>query len=40
MTAISGRANRASATEVPGQGSIPGQVKAKTRKIDIHNFLA
>ena len=37
---ISGRVNRASATEVVDSGSIPGQVKPKTIQIGIHSFPA
>ena len=37
---ISGRADRASATEEVDLGSIPGRVKPKTRKIGIHSFPA
>ena len=37
---ISGRVNRASATEAVDSGSIPGGVKPKTIKIGIHSFPA
>ena len=37
---ISGRVNRASATEAVDSGSIPGRAKRKTRKIGIHSFPA
>ena len=37
---ISGRVNRASATEAVDLGSIPGRVKPKTLKIGIHSFPA
>ena len=37
---IRGRVDRASATEAVDSGSIPGQVKPKTRKIGIHSFPA
>ena len=37
---ISGRVDRASATEVVDTGSIPGRVKPKTIKIGIHSFPA
>ena len=37
---ISGRVDRASATETVDLGSIPGRVKPKTRKIGIHGFRA
>ena len=37
---ISSRLNRASATKTLDLGSIPGQVKLKTIKIDIHSFRA
>ena len=37
---ISGRVDRASATEAVDTGSIPGRVKPKTIKIDIHSFPA
>ena len=37
---ISGRVDRACATEVADLGSIPGRVKPKTRKIGIHSFLS
>ena len=37
---ISGRVDRASATEAIDSGSIPGQVKPKTIKIGIHSFPA
>ena len=37
---ISGRVDRASATEVVDSGSIPGQVKPKTIQIGIHSFPA
>ena len=37
---ISGRVDRASATEAVNSGSIPGRVKPKTIKIDIHSFPA
>ena len=37
---IRGRVDRASATEAVNTGSIPGRVKPKTAKIDIHCFLA
>ena len=37
---ISGRVDRASATEVVDSGSIPGRVKPKTIKIGIHSFPA
>ena len=37
---ISGRVDRASATEAVDSSSIPGQVKTKTIKIGIHSFLA
>ena len=37
---ISGRVDRASATETINTGSIPGRVKAKTRTIGIHSFPA
>ena len=36
--AISGRMNGASAAETVDSGSIPGQIKPKTIKIDIHCF--
>ena len=38
--AISGRVDRASATETVGSGSIPGRVIPKTIKIGIHSFPA
>ena len=37
---ISGRVDRASATETIDSGSIPGRVKPKTIKIVIHSFPA
>ena len=37
---ISGRVNRASATETVDTGSIPGRVKSTTIKIGIHSFPA
>ena len=37
---ISGRVDKASATETVAWGSIPGRVKPKTIKIDIHSFSA
>ena len=37
---ISGRVDRASATEAVDTGSIPGRVKPKTIKIGIHSFRA
>ena len=37
---ISGRVDRASATEAVDLASIPGRVKPKTRKIGIHSFPA
>ena len=37
---ISGRVDRASATEAVDSSSIPGQVKPKTIKIGIHSFPA
>ena len=37
---ISGRVDRASATETVDSGSIPGRVKPKTIKIGIHSFTA
>ena len=37
---ISGRVDRASATEAVDLGSIPGRVKPKTIKIGIHSFPA
>ena len=37
---ISGRVDRASATEAVDTGSIPGRVKPKIRKIGIHSFPA
>ena len=37
---ISGRVDRASATETVDTGSIPGRVKPKTIKIGIHSFPA
>ena len=37
---ISGRVDRASATEAVDTGSIPGRVKPKTIKIGIHSFPA
>ena len=37
---ISGRVDRASATEAVDSGSIPGRVKPKTIKIGIHSFPA
>ena len=37
---ISGRVDRASATEAVDSGSIPGLVKPKTIKIGIHSFPA
>ena len=37
---ISGRVDRASATEAGDSGSIPGRVKPKTIKIGIHSFPA
>ena len=37
---ISGRVDRASATEAVDSGSIPGRVKPKTTKIGIHSFPA
>ena len=37
---ISGRVDRASATETVDLGSIPGRVKPKTIKIGIHSFPA
>ena len=37
---ISGRVDRASATEAVDSGSIPGRVKPKTIKIGIHNVPA
>ena len=37
---ISGRVDRASATEAVDTGSIPGRVKPKTTKIGIHSFRA
>ena len=37
---ISGRVDRASATETVDSGSIPGRVKPKTIKIGIHSFPA
>ena len=37
---ISGRVERASATETVDTGSIPGRVKPKTIKIGIHSFPA
>ena len=36
----SGRVDRASATDAVDSGSIPGQVKPKTREIGIHSFPA
>ena len=39
-TLISGRVDRASATEAVNTGSIPGRVKPKTIKIGIHSFPA
>ena len=35
---ISGRVDRASATEAVDSGLIPGRVKSKTIKIGIHSF--
>ena len=40
LKSISGRVDRASATEAVDLGSIPGRVKPKTRKIGIHSFPA
>ena len=37
---ISGREDRASATDAVDLGSIPGRVKPKTIKIGIHSFTA
>ena len=37
---ISGRVDRASATEAVDSGSIPGRVKPKTIKTGIHSFPA
>ena len=37
---ISGRVDRASATETVDLGSIPGRVKPKSTKIGIHSFPA
>ena len=37
---ISGRVDRASATETVDSGSIPGRFKPKTIEIGIHNFPA
>ena len=37
IKAISGRVERASATEAVDSGSIPGRVKPKTLKIGIHS---
>ena len=37
---ISSRVDRASATKAVNSGSIPGRVKPKTIKIDIHSFPA
>ena len=37
---LSGRVDRASATETIDAGSIPVRVKPKTRKIGIHSFPA
>ena len=37
---ISGRVDKASATETVDSGSIPGRVKPKTIKIGIHSFPA
>ena len=37
---ISGRVDRAPATEAVDSGSIPGRAKPKTIKIGIHNFPA
>ena len=37
---ISGRVDRASATETVDSGSIPGRVKPKTIQIGIHSFSA
>ena len=37
---ISGRMDRASATETDNLGSIPGRVKPKTIKLGIHSFPA
>ena len=37
---ISGRVDRASATEAVDLSSIPSQVKPKTKKIGIHSFPA
>ena len=37
---ISGRVDRASATEAVDSGSIPGRVKPKTIRISIHSFPA
>ena len=37
---ISGQVDEASATEAVDPVSIPGRVKPKTWKIDIHSFLA
>ena len=39
-TTISGRVDRASATEEVDWGSIPGRVKPKTIKFGIHSFPA
>ena len=39
-TAISGRVDGSSATEMVNCGSIPGRVQPKTIKIGIHSFLA
>ena len=36
---ISGRVDRASATETVDSGSIPSRIKPKTMKIGIHSFL-
>ena len=40
LYSISGRVDRASATETVDLGSIPGRVKPKTIKIGIHSFPA
>ena len=37
---ISGRVDRASATEAVDSGAIPGRVKPKTTRISIHSFPA
>ena len=40
ITPISGRVDRASATEAVDTGLIPGRVKPKTIKIGVHSFPA